>query len=345
MLFFLLSMLNIIRMNKNNSKTIFVSGGTGSFGKSFLKKVLDQYISLKKIIVFSRDEFKQHSLKNELKFHKSFKKIRFFIGDIRDFRRLSTALEGVDIVIHAAALKQVDTAEYNPSEFIKTNILGTQNIVDAAIAQNVKKVIALSTDKAASPINLYGATKLCAEKIILAANNIKGKRNITFSVVRYGNVASSRGSVIPAFYEQKKTGEIQITDLNMTRFTISLDESVNFVLKSLKLSKGGEIFIPKMSSYEIGTLAEAIAPNIRKKVVGIRPGEKIHEELIGAYEALNTFDCGSYYVIVNPSNKNLFKYYKSLKNSYQMNSGFTYASNNNKNRLSLTQIKKKLLKN
>ena len=345
MLFFLLSMLNVIRMNKNNSKTIFVSGGTGSFGKSFLKKVLDQYISLKKIIVFSRDEFKQHSLKNELKFHKNFKKIRFFIGDIRDFRRLSTALEGVDIVIHAAALKQVDTAEYNPGEFIKTNILGTQNIVDAAIVQNVKKVIALSTDKATSPINLYGATKLCAEKIILAANNIKGKRNITFSVARYGNVAASRGSVIPAFYEQKEMGEIQITDLNMTRFTISLDESVNFVLKSLKLSKGGEIFIPKMSSYEIGTLAKAIAPNIRQKVVGIRPGEKIHEELIGAHEAPNTFDCGSHYVIVNPSNKILFKYYKSLKNSSQMNSGFTYASNNNKNRLSLTQIKKELLKN
>jgi UDP-N-acetylglucosamine 4,6-dehydratase (inverting) len=338
-------MLNVIRMNKNNSKTIFVSGGTGSFGKSFLKKVLDQEVSLKKIIVFSRDEFKQHYLKNELKFHKRFKKIRFFIGDIRDFRRLSTALEGVDIVIHAAALKQVDTAEYNPSEFIKTNILGTQNIVDAAIAQNVKKVIALSTDKAASPINLYGATKLCAEKIILAANNIKGKRNITFSVVRYGNVASSRGSVIPNFYEQKKNGEIQITDLNMTRFNISLDESVNFVLKSLKLSKGGEIFIPKMSSYEIGTLAEAIAPNIRKKVVGIRPGEKIHEELIGAHEALNAFDCGNHYVIVNPANKKIYKYYKSLKNSSQMNSGFTYTSSNNKNRLSLTQIKKELLKN
>ena len=338
-------MLNVIRMNKNNSKTIFVSGATGSFGKSFLKKVLDQDISLKKIIVFSRDEFKQHSLKNELKFHKCFKKIRFFIGDIRDFRRLSSALEGVDIVIHAAALKQVDTAEYNPSEFIKTNILGTQNIVDAAIAQNVKKVIALSTDKATSPINLYGATKLCAEKIILAANNIKGKRNITFSVVRYGNVASSRGSVIPAFYEQKKIGELQITNLNMTRFTISLDESVNFVLKSLKLSKGGEIFIPKMSSYEISTLAEAIAPNIIKKIVGIRSGEKIHEELIGSYEALNTFDCGKYYVIVNSSNKNLFQYYKSLKNSSQMNSDFTYTSNNNKNRLNLTQIKKELLKN
>jgi UDP-N-acetylglucosamine 4,6-dehydratase (inverting) len=336
-------MLNVIRMNKNNSKTVFVSGGTGSFGKAFLKKTLDQINFLKKIIVFSRDEFKQHSLKNELKFHKHFQKIRFFIGDIRDFRRLNAALEGVDVVIHAAALKQVDTAEYNPSEFIKTNILGTQNIVDAAIAQNVKKIIALSTDKATSPINLYGATKLCAEKIILAANNIKGKRDMTFSVVRYGNVASSRGSVIPVFYEQKKNKELQITDLNMTRFTISLDESVNFVLKSLELSKGGEIFIPKMSSYDLGSLAEAVAPNIRKKVVGIRPGEKIHEELIGAYEAINTFDCGKYYVIINPSNKKLFKYYKALKKSSQMNTGFTYTSNNNKNRLTLTQIKNKLL--
>ena len=271
--------------------------------------------------------------------------MRYFIGDVRDKDRLMLALQGVDYVIHAAALKQVPIAEYNPFEAIKTNIIGSQNLIEACLGNRVKKVIALSTDKAAAPLNLYGATKLCAEKIILAANNVKGKRNITFSVVRYGNVASSRGSVIPAFYEQKKMREIQITDLNMTRFTISLDESVNFVLKSLKLSKGGEIFIPKMSSYEIGTLAEAIAPNIRKKVVCIRPGEKIHEELIGAYEALNTFDCGSYYVIVNPSNKNVFNYYKSLKNSSQMNSGFTYTSNNNKNRLSLTQIKKELEKN
>jgi len=330
-------------MNKNNAKTIFISGGTGSFGKAFLKKILNQKNALKKIIVFSRDEFKQHSLKNEFKSHRHFKKIRFFIGDIRDLGRLNSALEGVDILIHAAALKQVDTAEYNPGEFIKTNILGTQNIIDAAINQNVKKVIFLSTDKATSPINLYGATKLCAEKIILAANNIKGKRNLIFSVVRYGNVTSSRGSVIPVFQEQKKNGEIQITDSNMTRFSISLEESVDFVLMSIKLARGGEIFIPKMTSYSIGMLADAIAPGVRKKIIGIRPGEKIHEELIGIHESKNTFDMGKYYVIVNSYNQKIFKYYMSLKNSSKINTDFAYTSSNNKNRLTLAQIKKKLL--
>ncbi len=324
-------------------KTIFVSGGTGSFGKNFLKKILDYHKDVKKIIVFSRDEFKQHSLKTELSSHKHFKKIRFFIGDIRDRERLNVALENVDTVIHAAALKQVDTAEYNPSEFIKTNILGTQNIVDSSIYHNIKKVIFLSTDKATSPINLYGATKLCAEKIILAANNIKGNRNIAFSVVRYGNVTSSRGSVIPLFNDQKKSGVIKITDPSMTRFNISLNESVNFVIKAVNLAKGGEVFVPKMSSYNLIDLANAIAPKSKKKIIGLRPGEKIHEELIGKHESMNTFDFGNYFVIVNSYNLKLFNYYKSLRSSSKVKSSFTYTSDNNKNRLTINQIKKVII--
>jgi len=324
-------------------KTIFVSGGTGSFGKTFLKKILNEKKDLKKIIIFSRDEFKQYSLKSELLSHKNFNKIRFLIGDIRDRERLNTALENVDTVIHAAALKQVDTAEYNPSEFIKTNILGTQNIVDASIYHNIKKVIFLSTDKATSPINLYGATKLCAEKIILTANNIKGKKGIVFSVVRYGNVTSSRGSVIPVFNKQKKDGLIKITDPEMTRFNISLNESVAFVIKVAGLAKGGEIFVPKMSSYNLKDLANAIAPNVKKKIIGLRPGEKIHEELVGKHESGNTFDFGKYYVIINSYNSKLFNYYKSLKNSLKVKPNFIYTSDNNPNRLSLSQIKKKIL--
>jgi len=326
-------------MEQNKIKTIFVSGGTGSFGQAFLEDILKKNKFLKKIVIFSRDEFKQYSLKNKFKSHKHFDKIRFFLGDVRDLNRLNKALENVDVAIHAAALKQVDTAEYNPSEFIQTNIIGTQNIVDVAINQNVRKVIGLSTDKASSPINLYGATKLCAEKIILAANNIKGKKNITFSVARYGNVTSSRGSVIPGFYEQKKGGELQITDTRMTRFNISLQESVDFVLKCLKNSKGGEVFIPKMASYNILNLAKALAPNAKKKIIGIRAGEKIHEELIGINDSTNTFDLGSYYVVVNPTYNKVFQYYKSLKNSTQMKPNFTYNSLNNKNQLNLKQIK------
>ena len=326
-------------MEQNKIKTIFVSGGTGSFGQAFLEDILKKNKFLKKIVIFSRDEFKQYSLKNKFKSHKHFDKIRFFLGDVRDLNRLNKALENVDVAIHAAALKQVDTAEYNPSEFIQTNIIGTQNIVDVAINQNVRKVIGLSTDKASSPINLYGATKLCAEKIILAANNIKGKKNITFSVARYGNVTSSRGSVIPRFYEQKKRGELQITDTRMTRFNISLQESADFVLKCLKNSKGGEVFIPKMASYNILNLAKALAPNAKKKIIGIRAGEKIHEELIGINDSTNTFDLGSYYVVVNPTYNKVFQYYKSLKNSTQMKPNFTYNSLNNKNQLNLKQIK------
>lgn len=329
-------------MSIKNPKTVLISGGTGSFGKAFLRRNIENSRFIKKIIVFSRDEFKQYKLQEELKNHKNFHKLRFFLGDIRDLERLSRALEGVDIVVHAAALKQVDTAEYNPSEFVKTNIIGTENIVTASINQNVKKVISLSTDKAASPINLYGATKLCAEKIILAANNTVGKKKIIFSVVRYGNVSSSRGSVIPSFYSQKKNGFLKITDPKMTRFNISLDQSVDFVLKSIKLSKGGEIFVPKMMSYNIIDLANTIAPKAKKKIIGIRPGEKIHEELVGKHESVNTFDMGNFYIIVNKSNNSqkIEKYYKSLKKPKQMKQGFTYTSENNKNRLSIKQLKK-----
>jgi len=279
-------------------KTVLITGGTGSFGKKFIKTILDRY-NPEKVIIYSRDELKQYDMQHNSEFEPFRKKMRFFIGDVRDLSRLKLAMSSeVDIVIHAAALKQVPAIEYNPFEAVKTNIFGGQNVIDAALECGVKKVIALSTDKAAAPINLYGATKLTSDKLFIAANNYRGKHDIRFSVVRYGNVMGSRGSVIPHFIKMKETGVIPITDERMTRFNISLHESVDFVLKSLERMWGGELFVPKIPSFRILDLAKAIAPECDTKIVGIRPGEKLHEEMITATDALNTIEFEDYFVIL-----------------------------------------------
>ena len=278
------------------NQTILITGGTGSFGKHFVKTVLANY-EPKKLIVYSRDELKQYEMQ-QLFPDTRFKCIRYFIGDVRDLPRLRTAMEGVDIVIHAAALKQVPAAEYNPFEAIKTNVLGAQNVIDAAVAVGVKKVIALSTDKAAAPINLYGATKLCSDKLFIAANHWVGREEMRLGVVRYGNVMGSRGSVIPFFLERKKSGTLPITDPRMTRFNITLQRGVDFVLECLERMWGGELFVPKIPSYRITDVATAVSPDCKQEIVGIRPGEKLHEEMITATDALSTVEFPDYYVIL-----------------------------------------------
>lgn len=280
-----------------NEKSVLITGGTGSFGKKFIETILDRYPKVKKIVIYSRDELKQFELKQKYP-ESQYPQLRFFIGDVRDGDRLKRACEGVDVIIHAAAIKQVDTAEYNPDECIKTNVNGAQNVIHAALATNVKHVVALSTDKACAPINLYGATKLCSDKLFVAANNIKGSRDLRFSVVRYGNVMGSRGSVIPFFINKRKEGVIPITHEEMTRFNISLQAGVDLVMFAIGHHLGGEIFIPKIPSYKIVDVAKAIAPNAKQEIVGIRPGEKLHEEMITVTDALNTIDLGRYYAIL-----------------------------------------------
>lgn len=280
-----------------NKKSVLITGGTGSFGKQFIKTILERYPQVKKIIIFSRDELKQFELKQKYPYT-DYPQLRFFIGDVRDRNRMLQACEGVDIIIHAAAIKQVDTAEYNPTECIRTNIDGAENVINAALTCGVKDVVALSTDKACAPINLYGATKLASDKLFTAANNIKGSKDIRFSVVRYGNVMGSRGSVIPFFMKKKEEGMLPITHEEMTRFNISLQDGVNMVMYALEHHLGGEIFVPKIPSYKILDIAEAIAPECKTKVVGIRPGEKLHEEMITDTDALNTIDFGKYYAIL-----------------------------------------------
>jgi UDP-N-acetylglucosamine 4,6-dehydratase len=328
-----------------NNKSILVTGGTGSFGKKLVDVLLKEY-NPKKIIIYSRDEFKQSKMMTE---YKQFnQKLRFFIGDVRDLARLTFAMTTVDIVIHAAALKQVPAAEYNPFEFIKTNVLGTQNVVDAIINSKVSLAIALSTDKAAAPINLYGATKLTADKIFIAANNYSNKK---FSIVRYGNVFYSRGSVLEVFEKQKKSGIITVTDKRMTRFSITLDQGVNFVLDSLEKMWGGEIFIPKIPSYRILDLIKAIAPKCKIVNIGIRPGEKLHEEMITSSDSFNTVEFKKYYVILPTAReyitwdvKNFLK--KSCKNSIGIfcKEDFSYNSYTNKEYLSVNQIVNELKK-
>lgn len=278
--------------------------------------------------MYSRDELKQFEMSQKWSAATDHR-IRYFLGDVRDADRLKRAFEGIDVVIHAAALKQVPSAEYNPWEFVKTNVMGAQNIIEACLDQGIEKVVALSTDKAAAPINLYGATKLCSDKLFTAANNIRGKRNITFSVVRYGNVMGSRGSVMPFFLEKAKTGILPITDSRMTRFNITLQDGVNLVLLALKNSWGGEIFVPKIPSYKIGDVADAIGPNCKREIVGIRPGEKIHEEMITESDSFNTFDCGDYYTIL-PTVPNFdLEAWRSHFDAKPVPQGFKYNSGEN----------------
>ncbi|MFA7422079.1 MAG: UDP-N-acetylglucosamine 4,6-dehydratase (inverting) [Melioribacteraceae bacterium] len=330
-----------------NDKTIFVTGGTGSFGKKFIKTIFERY-NPKKVIVFSRDELKQFEMQESAAFKTFDEKIRYFIGDVRDLDRLKRAMEDADVVIHAAALKQVPACEYNPFEAVKTNIIGGQNVIDAALYNKVSRVIALSTDKAAAPINLYGATKLASDKLFVAANNFKGKHDIKFSVVRYGNVMGSRGSVIPFFLNKKKEGILPITDERMTRFNITLQEGVDFVIKNLERMWGGELFVPKISSYKILDIAKAIAPEAEIKVVGIRPGEKLHEEMITSTDSLNTIEFENYFVIL-PSTP-LWDVEKFRKESNETvgkacDFGFAYNSGTNHHFLSVEELKELTLRN
>lgn len=280
-----------------NDRSILVTGGTGSFGKRFIRTVFEKYPGVRRVVVFSRDELKQFEMAQELS-EQRYPQIRYFIGDVRDKDRLRRALEDIDVVIHAAALKQVPAAEYNPFECIHTNVLGAQNVIEACLDREVTRVVALSTDKACAPINLYGATKLCSDKLFVAANHMKGKRDLRLSVVRYGNVMGSRGSVIPYFLQKREDGVLPITDERMTRFNITLDDGVSLVLHALEKMWGGEIFVPKIPSYRITDVAEAIAPDSEKPIVGIRPGEKIHEEMITETDAANTLEFKDYFVIL-----------------------------------------------
>ncbi len=322
----------------DSNSRVLITGGTGSFGKKFIEVLLNLYPKMDRIVVYSRDELKQWEMQQKYPSDK-YPQLRFFLGDVRDKTRLTTACEKIDTVIHAAALKQVPAAEYNPTEFINTNILGAENVVSAALNSNVKRVVALSTDKAAAPINLYGATKLCSDKLFIAANNIKGFRDITFSVVRYGNVMGSRGSVIPFFMKEAKKGVLPITDLNMTRFNISLSDGVKMVLTALNESRGGELFVPKMPSYKITDLATAIGPECEQVVTGIRPGEKIHEDMITQSDSQNTFDRGHHYIILPSSNEFLRKYKEADINLKSVEKGFNYNSGTNPNFLTINEIK------
>ncbi len=311
-----------------SNKSILITGGTGSLGKELTKTILEKWPDVKRLVIFSRDEQKQFQMDQEFPASK-YSAIRYFIGDVRDLDRLKRAMMGIDYVIHAAAMKHVHIAEYNPDECVKTNIGGADNVIKACLETNVSKVVALSTDKACAPINLYGATKLTSDKLFIAANGIRGKRDLKFSVVRYGNVMGSNGSVIPFFLNQKKNGVLPITDPNMTRFNISLQGGVDMVLHALETAWGGELFVPKIPSYKIMDVAKAVAPNAEYKVNGIRPGEKIHEEMITSSDSFTTYDLGKYYVILPqvPTFK-LEEYIKHF-NAKLVKQGFHYTSENN----------------
>ena len=320
------------------NKNLFISGGTGSFGKKMISYIL-KTTDVKKIIIYSRDELKQYQLK---KIYNS-KKIRFFLGDVRDKERLNFAMKDADIVIHAAALKHVDMAEYNPFEYIKTNVIGAENIISCALNNKVEKVIALSTDKASSPVNLYGATKLLSDKLFVAANNYKGKNKIKFSVVRYGNVMGSRGSVVPLFLRQKSEKFFTVTDSSMTRFNITLKEGVEFVLFAIKDMLGGEIYIPKLKSYYLKDLIKAVSNKSLIKYIGMRPGEKKHEEMISINDAFNTVEFKNHYVIV-PNSENYYlrinEYLKIKKNAKKVKNDFSYNSSSNSKFLTVKELKK-----
>lgn len=319
-------------------QSILITGGTGSFGKAFVKSVLNHCPKIKRLVVFSRDELKQYEMQQEFPQDK-YPALRFFIGDVRDPSRLARAMEGIDTVVHAAALKQVPAAEYNPFEFIKTNIMGAQNVIEACLDKGVRRVVALSTDKAAAPINLYGATKLCSDKLFIAANNFRGDRDLRFSVVRYGNVMGSRGSVIPFFMQKAKSGVLPITDMAMTRFNISLEDGVEMVLWALEKAMGGEILVPKIPSYRIVDVAEAIGPNCKKEIVGIRPGEKLHEEMITESDSHSTVDLGAYFAILPTGNSLIYEKYLSSGLAQAVPASFRYDSETNPEFLSINQMR------
>jgi len=328
------------------NKSILITGATGSFGKSFVKKLIIEKYPFRRIIIFSRDELKQFEMKTNTFFDDTkHKNLRYFIGDVRDKNRLLQAFQDVDYVIHGAALKQVPTAEYNPFETINTNIIGAQNVIEAALATKVRKVIALSTDKASSPINLYGATKLCSDKLFTTANNVSGFKNISFTVVRYGNVMGSRGSVIQYFLEQKKKGILTVTDKKMTRFNITLPESANLVMWALENAYGSEILVPKIPSYRILDLAKSICTKCKIKITGVRPGEKINEEMISFEESRNVVELKKYFVLLQNGNDDQKKFYIKKLNGKVIKKQFSYSSDNNFEFLSNQQLKKLINKN
>lgn len=324
-----------------NHKSILVTGGTGSFGKKFVEMVFARFPDVKRLVIYSRDELKQFEMSQSFP-HSKYKAIRYFIGDVRDDERFKRACEGIDIIVHAAAMKQVPAAEYNPMECIKTNVLGAENVINAALDSGVKEVVALSTDKAAAPINLYGATKLCSDKLFVAANNMKGKRDIRFSVVRYGNVIGSRGSVVPFFLKKREEGVLPITHQDMTRFNISLEEGVEMVFHALETHWGGEIFVPKIPSYVITELAKAIGPNCKQEIVGIRPGEKLHEEMITETDSLNTVELDKYYVILPSTPTWATEDFLKAFNGKMVPLGFKYNSGTNIEWLSAEQLREQI---
>ena len=326
-------------LSKSN---ILITGGTGSFGKKITETILTRYPNVGRLVIYSRDELKQYEMAQKYP-HQKYPQVRFFIGDIRDQARFKRACERIDIIIHAAALKQVPTAEYNPMEAVKSNVIGAENVIDAALETDVKIVIALSTDKAAAPINLYGATKLVSDKLFISANNIKGSRDLKFAVVRYGNVMGSRGSVIPFFLKKAKEGVLPITHKDRTRFNISLPEGVDMVLWAIEHAKGGELFVPKIPSYKILTVAKAIAPSAKIEYVGIRPGEKLHEEMITASDSHNTIDIGEYYAIlpVYDARDGFMKHYQGAK---KVPPGFSYNSATNEHWISVEEMRNLIIK-
>ena len=325
-----------------NGKSILITGGTGSLGKHLTKNILTQFPTIKRLVIYSRDEQKQFEMAQEFP-NSKYPGIRYFIGDIRDYDRLRRAFKDIDFVIHAAAMKHVPIAEYNPMECVKTNVLGAENVINAALETEIKNVVALSTDKACAPINLYGATKLCSDKLFVAANNVKGKKDIKFSVVRYGNVMGSNGSVIPFFIKKKKDGVLPITHPDMTRFNISLQGGVDMVLHALETAWGGEIFVPKIPSYKLTDVAKAIAPECKQEIVGIRPGEKLHEEMITSSDSFSTYDLGKYYAILpQVTTFNLQDFIKHF-NTKLVPQGFQYNSGDNKEWVGVEEMRKLII--
>jgi len=327
-------------MSSLKNQSILVTGGTGSFGKKFIETVLAEH-QPKRLVVYSRDELKQFEMAQTFPVS-TYPQLRYFIGDVRDGDRFRRACEGIDIIIHAAALKQVPAAEYNPMECIKTNVLGAENVINAALDTEVRKVVALSTDKAAAPINLYGATKLCSDKLFIAANNMKGRRDLSFSVVRYGNVIGSRGSVIPFFLKKRAEGVLPITHPDMTRFSISLEDGVNMVLHALDNAWGGEVFVPRIPSYRITDVATAIGPDCKQEIIGIRPGEKLHEEMITASDSFSTLKVGKYFVICPATPFWNVEEYSASINAAPVEAGFTYNSGTNEDFLAVAEIREQI---